>query len=63
MFSEVTSEGNVRDFVIEIRTKLEKYADKPDAVTALKELGRFALTQFEFSTPTWAAEFEELFKE
>lgn len=63
MFSEVAIEGTIRAFVEEIRRELEINQAKPDAVVALRKLGRFALTQFEWGAPDWAKEYAQLFAE
>jgi hypothetical protein len=61
MFSEITTEGNVRDFVKEIRSELGK-ATEPETKAALKRLGIWALGQFEWDTPDWAADFRKEFE-
>lgn len=61
MFSELTTETNVRLFVDEIKRLLKERGQNPEVASALKELGRFALTQFEWDSPTWVAEYETLF--
>lgn len=63
MFSEIATEGAIQVFVGEIKNELEANRGKPEVVTALKKLGRFALTQFEWSTPDWADEYTQLFRE
>ncbi len=62
MFSEITTENTVFAFVKEISKDL-KACDNEQAAQALRKLGRFALTQFEWSTPDWAAEYKKLFAE
>jgi hypothetical protein len=63
MFSEIATEGTIQAIVAEIKNGLEENGGKPEVCVALKKLGRFALTQFEWSTPSWASEYAELFKE
>ena len=63
MFSEIATEATIQAIVAEIKKELTENQDKPDAVAALKKLGRFALTQFEWSPPDWAREYQELFRE
>jgi hypothetical protein len=62
MFSEIATEGNVQRLVRQIEDEL-KTAKGPETVAALKRLGRWALKQFEWDTPAWAAKYEEIFKE
>ncbi len=63
MFSEIATEDTIRAFVSEIKKKIEENTDNPVACSAFKEIGRFALTQFEWSAPAWADEYRELFEE
>lgn len=60
MQSEVAVEQTVKLFVGKIK---ERLAASSGETVELRAVGRFALTLFEFSTPAWAKEFEELFKE
>jgi hypothetical protein len=62
MVSEIATEENIKVFVEKIKKELKRNNSKPDVCVVLKELGRFALTQFEWSTPDWAKEYHELFK-
>lgn len=63
MFSDMATEKTIKTFVQEIKRKLEDNRGKPEVCFVLRELGRFALTQFEWDTPNWAKECQELFKE
>lgn len=63
MMSEIATEGTIQVIVAEIKKEITKNKGKPDAVTALKKLGRFALTQFEWNTPEWAREYSRFFQE
>jgi hypothetical protein len=63
MFSEIATESTIKAVVNEIKKEIEESKDKPDAIAALKKIGRFALNQFEYSTPEWAKEFDILFRE
>ena len=63
MFSEIATETTIKTLVVEIKKELEENRDKPLVCAALKKLGRFALTQFEWSTPDWAKEYQQLFRE
>jgi len=63
MFSEIATEGTIGVFVTEIGKELEANKNHPEVCVALKKLGRFALTQFEWSLPDWARKYSELFKE
>ena len=63
MFSEAAIENTVGAVVGEIEKGLEENKDKPETLAALKKVGRFALTLFEWSTPDWAKKYGELFKE
>mgnify|MGYP001558721865 FL=1 len=63
MFSEIAIEVTIQTIVTEIKKELTENQSKSDAVVALKKLGRFALTQFEWRTPDWAKEYQKLFRE
>jgi len=63
MFSEIATETTIKVIVGEIKKELELNGDKPDAIAALKKLGRFSLTQFEWDAPEWVEEFKKLFQE
>lgn len=62
MFSEIATETTIQAIVKEIEKELEQNKDKPEICEALKKIGRFALTQFEWSTPDWARRYEHLFE-
>lgn len=62
MASEIATENTVKSIVAEIKKELSVNTNF-EACKALKKLGRFALKQFDWSTPEWAKEYEELFKE
>jgi hypothetical protein len=61
MFSEITTESNIQSFCEEIERELSQPLCA-ESVRVLKTVGRFALTQFEWTTPKWAAKYSELFK-
>lgn len=63
MMSEITTESNVQTFVEEIERVLVENKDDERTCSALRKLGRFALTQFEWSTPDWAREYKKLFED
>lgn len=63
MFSEGAIESTIMIFVSQIKKELVIEKDKPEVIVALKKLGRFALEQFEWSTPDWAKEYHKLFRE
>lgn len=63
MFSEIATAGTVKAIVQEIKKNLEENRNNLAVCIALKRLGRFALMQFEWDTPTWAQEYEELFND
>lgn len=63
MFSEIATESTICGFVFEIKKMLKAHDNKPEAIRALKEIGRFALTQFEWSEPDWTGEYHDLFRE
>jgi hypothetical protein len=63
MFSEITTERNIKAFVSEIEKALNENKGKSDTCAALKKLGRFALSQFEWNSPKWAKKYERLFRE
>jgi len=62
MASEIAIEITIKIIVVEIRKDLSVNTNI-EACKALKKLGRFALEQFDWSTPEWAGEYKELFKE
>lgn len=63
MMSEIAAEATVRFIVAEIKRDMEAIRNKPDALAALKKIGRFALRQIEFRAPPWTHEYKELFGE
>ena len=62
IISEIAAESTIGVIVQEIKKELEKNKDKPDVCTALKKIGRFALTKFDWSTPDWTKEYDNLFE-
>jgi len=60
MFSEITTEGNIRDFVAQIQIQLS-ITHNPEARAALTALALRALDQFEWDTPDWALELKRKF--
>ena len=62
MLGDIAREYTVQEFVIEIAKKLISYDGEPEAISVLKEMGRFALMQFEGGTPDWAEHYERLFR-
>jgi len=63
MFSEITTEGSVGTFLRQIKHELEANKEKAEVCAVLRKLGRFGLSQFEWTAPEWAKGYEELFKE
>lgn len=63
ILSEIVAEGNVQSIVAKLKEKLEENKDNPEVTRVLREIGRWSLTQFEWTSPDWAADYEELFKE
>ena len=61
MFSEIATETTIQVVVDEIKKGLAN-TQSPQAREAMKTIGRFALTQFEWSIPGWAEEYTKLFK-
>ncbi len=61
--SEFATEHTIEKVVVQIKKELEESRDKPEACSALKKLGRFSLTLFEYSTPQWVKEYSLIFKE
>ncbi len=61
MFSDIATESTIEAIVKKIETLLVTHP-APEAQAALKEIGRFALTQFDWLMPNWAARYVELFK-
>jgi hypothetical protein len=62
MFSEIATEGTIQTMVREIKKELEENKGNPEVCAALKKIGRFALTQFEWVAPDWAHEYQRLFE-
>ena len=63
MIGDIAIEATVEDFVKEIDRLIINYKHSPEAMKALKEAGRFALTQFDYTTPAWAYAFAAKFRE
>jgi len=63
MAGEIATAGTVEEIVREIKRELAEGAWDAGARSALKKIGRFALTCFDYTTPGWAGEYAELFKE
>ncbi len=51
LFTDIATEGTIKEIVKQIKKEIEANAAKPEVVAALKKVGRFALTQFEHNTP------------
>ena len=62
MQGDIATEMTVEEVVKEI-DRLINYKHSPEAMKALKEAGRFALTQFDYTTPAWAYTFAAKFRE
>ena len=62
MFSEIATESNVQMMCEEIERELTENRDKPDAVAALKKVGRFSLTLLEGGIPEWVDKYRLLFR-
>ncbi len=60
---DIATEVTVKEVVKEIDRLIIKYKHSPEAMKALKEAGRFALTQFDYTTPAWAHTFAAKFRE
>jgi hypothetical protein len=63
MQGDIATEHTVRQMCVHIEAELILSQQKPDAIVALKRVGRHALTLFDYSTPDWAAGYSEIFKE
>jgi hypothetical protein len=63
MISDIATEGTIQTIIAEIKKELEANKDNSGARAVLRKIGRFALTQFDWSTPDWAREYQELFAE
>lgn len=63
LFSEIPIEATIQSFVKEIEEQLEKHKDDESVVKVLRELGRYALTLFDWDTPHWAVRYHKLFAE
>lgn len=65
MFSEIATECTIKSIVIEIAKRMDEAAGSRPAdvarAAALAEIGRFCLTQFEYSVPPWAEEYAQKF--
>ena len=63
MASEIAIERTVQVVAKKIKKELKENTDNPSVCKAFKKIGRVILKQFEYSTPDWVKEYEELFKE
>jgi hypothetical protein len=63
MFSEIATEGAIQTIVQQIERTLAEYEGNKDVCDALKKIGRYCLTQFDWDTPEWAKRYEILFKD
>jgi len=63
MIGDIATEATVEEVVKEIDRLIIKYRNSPEAMKALKEAGRFALTKFDYTTPVWAHTFASKFRE
>jgi DNA-binding transcriptional regulator YdaS (Cro superfamily) len=61
MAGELATENTILNIVATIKKKLDK-EKHPAARRALKEIGRYALTQFDWAYPSWAKSYEDAFK-
>ncbi len=61
--SESATEGTIGIFVRQIEKEIKNNKENPEVLKILKKLGRFALTQFDWSTPEWTVEYDRLFAE
>lgn len=62
MFSEIAIESTIQRCVIHVRNEL-KTATDPAVIKALKAVGRKCLEEFVWTTPAWAAHYEEIFRD
>ncbi|TSC83267.1 MAG: hypothetical protein G01um101419_97 [Parcubacteria group bacterium Gr01-1014_19] len=62
IYSEISTEIAIQGFVREIEKELKENYKNPKVRIVLKKLGRFALTQFDYSAPDWAKKYKRLFK-
>lgn len=62
MFGDISIEATVEVIVIEIEKTMKENKGKPDALAALKKVGRSALVRLRTS-PKWEKKFQRLFKE
>lgn len=63
MFSEITTEGTVRQIVQFIEIEMQHCSHDRNTIKALKAVGRKALDCFEWDSPKWANKYDRLFKE
>lgn len=58
MFSEVATEGTIREICEFVDKEIVRRQAEPEVVKGLKLAGRYALTLFEWSSPEWAKEYK-----
>lgn len=63
MFSEVATEGIIREICEFVDKEITRRQAEPEVVKGLKSVGRHALTLFEWSEPEWAKEYKIKFIE
>lgn len=61
MFSEIATEMTIKSIVSRIEKRIKDGSLSHDQINAVSDIGRYALTLFEWSTPEWAKEYQELF--
>ena len=62
IFSEITAEQEVLAYCREIEKCLQTEKSS-DAIRVFKQIGRFALTRFDWDTPKWAEPYQKLFED
>ena len=62
MFGDAAREAVIQNIVKQIELELGGYHETDEAAKALKRIGRFALTQFDWTSPDWAEDYEKVFR-
>ncbi len=62
LLGDISKEGVIESVVKAVKKELE-VTREPNALESLKRIGRTAMNELEFTSPEWAGEYHELFKE
>lgn len=62
LFSECAEEFLIRRMAEELKQRLDRHSD-PKIRGVIKDIGRYTLTLFDWTTPEWAKEYDTIFRE